>query len=96
MNQTLTAADTLLDQWPHLRKSERLEAFQNLPHENLDDFFLGLEAKARSELVLALPAGQRRLFVRLLAPDDAADLIQVSPQRAREELMRLMDDTTRE
>jgi len=96
MNQTLTAADTLLDQWPHLRKSERLQAFQTLPHENLDDFFLGLEAKARSELVLALPAGQRRLFVRLLAPDDAADLIQVSPQRAREELMGLMDDTTRE
>jgi magnesium transporter len=96
MNQTLTAADTLLDQWPHLRRSERIQAFESLPRENMDDFFLGLDAKAQSELVLALPAGQRRLFVRLLAPDDAADLIQASPQRARQELMALMDDTTRE
>jgi magnesium transporter len=96
MNQTLTAADTLLDQWPHLRRSERIQAFAGLPRENMDDFFLGLDVKAQSELVLALPAGQRRLFVRLLAPDDAADLIQASPQRARQELMALMDDTTRE
>ena len=83
MNQTLTAADTLLDQWPHLRRSERIHAFENLPRENMDDFFLSLEAKAQSELVLALPAGQRRLFVRLLEPDDAADLIQASPERVR-------------
>ena len=96
MNQTLTAADTLLDQWPHLRRSERIQAFESLPRESMDDFFLGLDAKAQSELVLALPAGQRRLFVRLLAPDDAVDLIQASPQRVWEELMALMDDTTRE
>jgi magnesium transporter len=96
MNQTLTATDTLLYQWPHLRKSERIQAFENLPREDMDDFFLRLEAKAQSDLVLALPAGQRRVYVRLLAPDDAADLIQASPQRAREELMGLMDDTTRD
>jgi magnesium transporter len=96
MNQTLTAADTLLDRWPHLRRSERIQAFEDLPRENMDDFFLGLDVKAQSELVLALPAGQRRIFVRLLAPDDAADLIQASPERSRQELMALMDDTTRE
>jgi magnesium transporter len=62
----------------------------------MDDFFLSLDAKAQSELVLAIPAGERRLCVRLLAPDDAADLIQASPKRAHEELMELMDDKTRE
>jgi magnesium transporter len=96
MNEpSLTAAETLLDQWPHLRKSERIRSFEALPREYMDDFFLSLDAKAQSELVLALPAGGRRLFVRLLAPDDAADFIQASPRNEREDLMNLMDDTTR-
>jgi magnesium transporter len=92
---SITAADTLLDQWPHLRKSERRRAFEALPREYMDDFFLSLDAKAQSELVLALPAGERRLLVRLLAPDDGADLIQGSPKHDREDLMNLMDETTR-
>jgi magnesium transporter len=62
----------------------------------MDDFFLELGAEAQAELVRALPEGERRLYVRLLAPDDAADLIQESRQREREHLMGLMDDRTRE
>jgi hypothetical protein len=46
-------------------------------------------------LVLALQAGQRRLLARLLAPNDAADFIQVSSPHERENLMNLMDETTR-
>jgi magnesium transporter len=95
-NPTLTAADMLLDQWPHLRRSERIQAFESLPREYMDDFFLSLDSQARSDLVLTLPVGERRLYVRLLAPDDAADLIQASPKRSHEELMGLMDDMTRE
>ena len=36
------------------------------------------------------------MFVRLLAPDDGADLIQESPPHQREYLLGLMDDRTRE
>ena len=32
----------------------------------------------------------------MLAPDDAADLIQESPKRDREYLLELLDDTTRQ
>jgi magnesium transporter len=94
-DSSLTAADSLLDQWPRLRKPERIRAFEALPREYMDDFFLSLDGKAQSELVLALPASGRRLFVRLLAPDDAADFIEASPEHEREDLMSLMDDTTR-
>lgn len=90
-----TTADVLLDQWPRLRRSQRLRAFAELPREFMDDFFLSLDAKAQSELVLGLPSGERRMFVRLLAPDDGADLVQESPEHAREELMNLMDDSTK-
>ena len=92
---THSAVDVLIDEWPHLRRGQRVTAFERLPREYMDDFFLSLDAKARSELVLALPAGERRILVRLLAPDDAADLVQASPSRERENLMGLMDDITR-
>ena len=97
MNQhTVTEADELLDQWPFLRKNERVSRFEGLPREQMDNFFLDLDSKSQSELVLALPEGERRLYIRLLAPDDAADLIQESPETNREYLLGLMDDTTRQ
>ena len=89
-------ADELLERWPHLRRAERLEEFQKLPHEYMDNFFLELDARAQSRLVVVLPEGERRMFVRLLAPDDAADMIQESPANQREYLLGLMDDRTRE
>jgi magnesium transporter len=94
---SLNEADELLDQWPFLRKSERVNRFQGLPREQMDNFFLGgLDARSQSELVLALPEGERRLYIRLLAPDDAADLIQESPERDRPYLLELLDDMTRQ
>ena len=89
-------SDDLLDKWPRLHKAERLAEFQKLPHEYMDNFFLGLGARAQGKLVLALPEGERRMFVRLLAPDDAADMIQEAPADQRNYLMGLMDDMTRE
>src|SRR5271165_879702 len=93
---SLNEADELLDQWPFLRKSERVNRFQSLPREQMDNFFLALDSKSQSELVLALPEGERRLYIRLLAPDDAADLIQESPKHERDYLLELLDETTRQ
>ncbi|MBV8277173.1 MAG: magnesium transporter, partial [Verrucomicrobia bacterium] len=92
----LTEASELLDRWPFLRKSERVARFERLPREQMDKFFLALDAKTQSELVLGLPEGVRRLYIRLLAPDDAADVIQEAPSRHREYLLELLDDMTRQ
>jgi len=83
IEQAQTPADELLEQWPHLRRSQRVAEFERLPRQYMDDFFLELEARAQADLVLALPEGERRMFVRLLAPDDGADLIQEVPASAR-------------
>src|SRR6516165_7823939 len=53
-DHTVTAADTLLDQWPHLSRVQRLQAFQRLPREYMDDLFLELDAEAQAELVRVL------------------------------------------
>src|SRR2546429_5714171 len=85
----------LYEAWPILSTEERVEGFEVLERKNADDFFLQLNARDRGELILGLPAGERRLWMRLLAPDDAADLIQEAPAEEREGLLALLDDATR-
>ena len=85
----------LYDAWPVLSLDERVEGFEFLQRDQADDFFLQLSARDRSHLVLALPPGERRLWMRLLAPDDAADVIQEAPAEDREGLIALLDDATR-
>jgi len=85
----------LYEAWPILSTEERVEGFEVLERKHADDFFLQLNARDRAELILGLPAGERRLWMRLLAPDDAADLIQEAPAEEREGLLALLDDATR-
>jgi len=94
IGHALNAADELLDLWPTLRRSYRVHRFEALPRELMDNFFLALDAKSQSDLLLALPEGERRLFMRLLAPDDASDLIQESPKNQRQYLLDLLDEKT--
>lgn len=95
IGHSLNAADELLDLWPTLRKAERVGRFEALPRELMDNFFLELDAGAQSSLLLSLPEGERRLYMRLLAPDDAADLVQESPARQKQSLLDLLDDKTK-
>jgi magnesium transporter len=85
----------LYDAWPVLSMDERVEGFEFLPRDAADDFFVQLSARDKAELLLALPMGERRLWMRLLAPDDAADLIQETAPDEREALLALLDATTR-
>ncbi len=96
IGHSLNAADELLDLWPSLRRSQRVDRFESLPREQMDNFFLALDARAQSGLLLSLPEGERRLYMRLLAPDDAADLIQESPKSQRQYLLDLLDDKSKQ
>ncbi len=95
MAESKLSLSELYDAWSVLSTAERVEGFQSLPRTEAEDFFLQLRARERSDLLLALPGGERRLWLRLLAPDDAADLIQESPADQQENLLALLDDSTR-
>ncbi len=89
------SAEDLLEAWSLLVPEDRLESFQALPRPEAEDLFLSLSAGDQAELLLALPQPERRSWIRLLAPDDAVDLVQeIAPER-REEILALLDDTTR-
>jgi magnesium transporter len=81
--------------WPSLPPAEQIREFERLPRAEAQDFFLGLAARGHVQILLALPPGERRLWMRSLAPDDAADCIQEAPVEAREALMELLDEPTR-
>ena len=102
----MSAADTELEEplsisdlkeaWSLLVPADRLESFRALDRTDAEDFFLSLSAHDQSELILGLPPPERRSWIRLLAPDDAADLVQEIPLELRDELMSLLDEPTRQ
>ncbi|HYP89495.1 MAG TPA: magnesium transporter, partial [Polyangiaceae bacterium] len=55
----------------------------------------GLIDSDLTQLMLALKPSDRRYWIRLLPPDDIADLIQGSPVEEREGLLALLDERTR-
>jgi magnesium transporter len=85
----------LLEAWRLLDAEERLSGFLALERTEADEFFLELSSRDQAGLLLVMPPGQARSWLRLLAPDDAADLIQQVPAERRESFLALLDDPTR-
>lgn len=90
----LTASE-LLATWSLLTAADRLRGFSLLPRPEADDLFLALSTRDQAELLLAFQHTERRSWLRLLPPDDAADLIQTAPEEERGRLLALLDDATR-
>ena len=65
------------------------------PPERSEEFFLELNSRQQSDLLQDLPDGINRLWIRQLAPDDAADLIQFAPKERWPHLLGLLDETSR-
>jgi magnesium transporter len=90
-----SAAVRLWEEWPALSAKKRVRRFKQLPRHEADDFYLSLEPREQMTLLLSLPQGEQRLWLRLLPPDDAVDLIQEAAPEERDRLLEILDDTTR-
>jgi len=87
--------DELRDAWPVLSADERFEGFLALDRESADDFFLGLPAHDQAIMLKSMKQSERRLWIHLLPPDDAADVIQEFPEDERQAVLGLLDETFR-
>jgi magnesium transporter len=92
--QRVLAAD-LRDAWPVLDHDGRVEAFRFLTSAEAEEFFLGLTALDRAQILRGLPTSEQRWWIRALAPDDVADVIQEMPAEERAALLSLIDEPTR-
>ena len=93
-NRTFDVVE-LREAWWLLTPEDRIEGFRMLDSDDAEEFFFDLSAYDQAELILTLRPGQRRLWLRQLPPDDAADLIQEADEEEREGLLRLLDENTR-
>jgi magnesium transporter len=71
-----------------------MEGFTMLGANEAADFFLGLSTRAQADLLQDLGPERSRPWMRLLAPDDAADLLQAMPGDRRARFMALLDAAT--
>src|SRR4051812_38734354 len=94
VREPLSAAE-LKDVWSFTSLEDRLEGFRLLPRDEEEEFFFALTARDQAELLLATPPSEQRSWVRLLPPDDVADLLQAGPGDQRERLLGLLDEPTR-
>jgi magnesium transporter len=89
------AATELANRWSRIPRRKRAAEFHRLPRGAQDDFFLALDTHGRAELLRALPESERRVWMRLLAPQDAADVLQHVPRGEQSQLLELLDEPTR-
>ena len=88
-------AEELRDAWPLLDLEERSDGLRVLPREEAEDFWISLSAADQALLLLHFRAGQRRQWMRLLEPDDVADVIQEAGDEHKPLLLALLDVPTR-
>lgn len=88
-------ADDLRDAWSVLSRSDRVEGLRALPRDQGEDVFFEVSARDQAWYLLDLPPSERRSWIRLLEPDDVADLVQEAGPKHRDLLLGLLDDTTR-
>jgi magnesium transporter len=87
--------EELADAWRLLPDEDRVAALKELQHEQAQDFFFGLPTAEQARIVMAVPAEERRTWIRVLPPDDAADLLQEVSSSDRDLLLSLLDEPTR-
>ncbi|MBX2989018.1 MAG: magnesium transporter [Bdellovibrionaceae bacterium] len=85
----------LASNWPSLTVGERKEQFNALSRTDAEELFLSLSPHDQAELLSEASALEKRSWVRLLAPDDVADLIQEMGTDSKDEVLSLLDPQTK-
>jgi magnesium transporter len=87
--------DDMRHAWLVLSGPERREGFSLLDHTEAEELFLSLATPEQADLLVSLLPHERRLWLRLLPPDDVADVIQACPGELRDGMLGLLDDQAR-
>jgi magnesium transporter len=83
------------ESWNNLSPDEQLEQFRQMPFAQAQRLFFELPSRDQSELLLSMSPEESLLWMRALAPDDAADVIQEAPEQDRDKLLSCLDTISR-
>lgn len=87
--------EQLHESWAAVPREERSRFFKKLDTPHAQELFLKLNAEERASIISDLDVTGRTLWLRLLDPDDAVDVIQNFPHHERRALVDLFDNTNR-
>ncbi|TAL29297.1 MAG: magnesium transporter [Alphaproteobacteria bacterium] len=90
-----TELEKLLAEWGSIPTENHEEIFRKLDKHSSEELFLRLDGHAQAEIFCQLPAFERKSWIRILPPDDAADMIQELAEKDREHALELLDHPTR-
>lgn len=83
------------ESWSQLTLDQKKEKFSSLDRTDAEEVFLNLSPAEQLELLQDRTHLEVRSWLRLLAPDDAADLLQEIEAEKREEYLSLLDPQTK-
>lgn len=86
--------ENMLDHWQGLTHSQRAQVFAILGRIDQEELFINLSSDYQAELFEDIPHAEKRSWIRLLAPDDIADLIQNLDDEAQTSTLRYLDYAT--
>ena len=87
--------EKLLGDWSTLTPADRVATFMKLDRKSAEELFLRVSSADQAELFEGMPVAARRSWIRFLAPDDAADMIQQLHDEERPRALELLDPQTR-
>ncbi len=86
--------ENLLANWQVLTHNQREDVFAMLGRIDQEELFINLSSDYQAELFEQIPHGEKRSWIRLLAPDDIADLIQNLDEESHAEALKYLDYST--
>ena len=90
------ALEHLREAWPILAPDERLEGLRLLTRERGEEFFVSLSGHDVADLIERFTSAERRSWLRVLPPDDIADMLQeVEEAELVDEVLSLLDPGTK-
>ena len=84
----------LLNRWPSFSVDERHEQFWTLSRLDSEEFFINLNHHYQAELIGQMNDLQKRFWLRILATDDVADVIQEFESEEQQTLLDYLDQPT--
>lgn len=96
MNANTMTNTELHQAWLDTPAVEKVTHFKNLSLVEATEFFQEMSTRHQYELLAELPEGEQRVWLRILEPDDAADVLQEAEDDERKHFLSLLDDTARD
>lgn len=95
LTESVNPAEQLRTDWFSLPKRERVRRFRALPTNRAAELFPKLDARSQARLLLALDKSELQVWMHLLPPDEAADVILAAPPDKRNDLLSGLDEPGR-